>query len=81
MPDRFKKSFSFSIYSRFFKKAYDAETTAVYKEMHKEVFKIFYWFTNMFVNTTAIYKPYNMCNVCNVYIQNGTIRMHLDLKR
>ena len=55
--------------------------TAVYKEMHKKVFKIFYWFTNMFVNIVVIYKAYNMCNVCNVYIQNGAVRTHLDLKR
>ena len=34
----------------------------------------------MFVNVVAIYKAYNMCDVCNVYIQNGTIRTHLVLK-
>ena len=42
---------------------------------------MFCWFTNMFVNIVAIYKTYNMGNVCNVYIQNGTVRTHLDLKR
>ena len=45
------------------------------------MFKILYWFTNMFFNIFAIYKAYNMCNVCDVYIQNGTVRTHLDLKR